>query len=166
MTSLTAEEALRWNDTVANQFRTLLSKHPGALSVACDIRGGSTVADFLQHIVAAELRYAERLNNDPVTDHTDIPKSSVEDLFDTHDFAIAKYRSLLENETYEWNIDMEFATKEGIFVASRRVILFHALLHSLRHYAQLATLLRQAGIATGPSTDYLFMSARRVERRA
>jgi len=165
MTSLTAEEVLKWNDSNANRWRSLLSKSPNALSVRCDIRGGSTVADLLQHIVAAELRYAERLHGEPVTEYEDIPKASVNDIFDTHDLAFAKYRDLLENDSYEWHADIEFTTKDGLIVASRRVILFHAMLHSMRHYAQLATLLRHAGIIVDWQQDYLFTTGRLIERR-
>jgi len=165
MTSLTAEEVLRWNDSNATQWRNLLSRYPNALTLRCDIRGGSTVADLLQHIVAAELRYAERLRGESVTEYGDIPKASVHDIFDTHDLAFAKYRDLLENDSYEWHTDMEFTTKEGIINASRRVILFHAMLHSIRHYAQLATLLRHSGINADWQMDYLFTTGRLIERR-
>jgi uncharacterized damage-inducible protein DinB len=165
MTSLTAEEALKWNDASARQWRKLLAKYPNALLVPCDIRDGRTVADLLQHIVAAELRYAERLHNEPVTDYADIPKASVNDLFDTHDMAMAKYRDLLENGSYNWQADVEFPTPKGLLIASRRTILFQALLHSMRHYAQLATLLRQAGIDPGASQDFLFMNSKVIERR-
>jgi uncharacterized damage-inducible protein DinB len=43
-----------------------------------------------------------------------------------------------------------------------RTILLHALLHAMRHYAQLSTLVRQAGFATGFASDYLLMDAERV----
>ena len=165
MTSLTAEEVLSWNDTNANRWRDLLNKHPKALSLRCDIRGSSTVADLLQHIVAAELRYAERLHGEPVTEYEDIPKATVNDIFDTHDLAFAKLRDMLENDSYEWDTDIESATKDGLLIASRRVVLFHTLLHSMRHYAQLTTLLRHAGITVDWQQDYLFMGARLIERR-
>ena len=165
MTSLTGKEVLTWNDSNAKRWRNLLGKHPNALSVRCDIRGGSTVADLLQHIVAAELRYAERLHGEPVTEYEDIPKASVNDIFDTHDLAFAKYRGLLENDSYEWHTDIEFTTKDGLVVAPRRVVLFHAMLHSIRHYAQLATLLRHAGIAADWQQDFLFTTGRLIERR-
>jgi uncharacterized damage-inducible protein DinB len=40
--------------------------------------------------------------------------------------------------------------------------LFHALLHSVRHYGQLATLARQHGVAPDWPMDYLFMDMERV----
>jgi uncharacterized damage-inducible protein DinB len=43
-----------------------------------------------------------------------------------------------------------------------RTLLFHALLHGIRHYAQLATLTRQAGHPANVAGDYLFMDAQSV----
>jgi uncharacterized damage-inducible protein DinB len=160
MTSLTAEEVLEWNDSNATQWRNLLHKHPNALSLPCDIRGGTTVADLLQHIVAAELRYAERLHGDPVTDYEDVPKSGVDDIFGAHDRAVATFRLLLEDDSYPWHTEMEFTTKAGGLIATRQVILFHAMLHSMRHYAQLTPLLRHAGITVDWQQDFLFTTGR------
>jgi len=43
--------------------------------------------------------------------------------------------------------------------ASRRKLMAHALLHSQRHWAQLATLLRAAGFPTGFRGDMIFSAA-------
>jgi len=45
--------------------------------------------------------------------------------------------------------------------ATRRKILAHALLHSIRHWAQLATLVRAAGYQPGIAGDLLASSALR-----
>lgn len=164
MTSLTAEEALLWNDTTSQRWRSLLEEHPEALTMPCDIREGTLVRDLLQHIVGAELRYAERLMGDPVTDYAAIPKTNVTELFDMHDFAMAKYRTLVEDESYDWAREVEMETRsQGTLVALRRSVLFHALMHSVRHYAQLATLLRQKGIPAEFPMDYFLVSARAAE---
>jgi uncharacterized damage-inducible protein DinB len=42
---------------------------------------------------------------------------------------------------------------------TRRKVLGHALLHSQRHWAQLATLVRAAGFPSGFGGDLLFSSA-------
>jgi uncharacterized damage-inducible protein DinB len=162
MTNLTAAEVLNWNDTTAKHWRKLLDKHPEALAIPCDVREGQTVADLVQHIVAVELRFAERLGGDAVTDYAAIPKSIV-DMFGIHDLALAKFRALIADEAYPWDEEIELVTRSiGTLIATRRDVLFHALLHSIRHYAQLATLLRHAGISTDWQMDYLMMGARRA----
>lgn len=163
MTSLSAEEILHWNDTTARQWHALFDLHPEALAIACDIRECATVADLLQHIVAAELRYAERLSNEPITDYADIPNTHPAAIFATHDRALAKLRVLLADNSYDWEREVDFVTRSaGTIIATRRTILFHALLHSIRHYAQLATLLRHQGIRMTHQMDYLSMGARQA----
>lgn len=50
----------------------------------------------------------------------------------------------------------------GVLRASRKTILVHALMHSIRHYAQLATLVRQHGVKPDWQMDYLLMGTQRV----
>jgi uncharacterized damage-inducible protein DinB len=57
-----------------------------------------------------------------------------------------------------WQHVLEFGTRSGGQMrATRRVIFMHRLLHSIRHYAQLATIVRQHGIDPGWMMDYLDM---------
>ena len=58
---------------------------------------------------------------------------------------------------------MEFVTlTAGRRRSARRTLLFHALLHGIRYYAQFATLTRQAGHPANVAGDYLFMDAQSV----
>ena len=163
MTSLTAQELLDWNDTTARNWRALLEQHPEALAFPCDIRSSETVADLLQHIVAVDLRYVQQLHGEPISDYADIPKSTVAEIFHTHDLALEKYRTLIADSSFNWDQDIDVITRSlGAFICPRRAIMFHALLHGIRHYAQLATLLRHHGIAPNWHMDYLMMAARRA----
>ena len=162
MTSLTANEVLQWNDSNTAHWRKLFEQHPEALALPCDIRGSSTVADLLQHIVAVELRYAERLGEEAVTEYADVPKESITKIFAVHDRAIAKINILLADATYDWQLEIDMETRQGRLIATRNAVLFHTLLHSMRHYAQLATLLRHSGITATWPMDYLMVSARRA----
>jgi uncharacterized damage-inducible protein DinB len=154
---LTTTELIAWLDTTSTRWQNLLNAHPELLSMPCDIMGVGTVAQLLQHIVAVELRYAERLADLPVSDYAAIPFDNVESLYATHDRALAILRQLLASNI-DWSQSIEFATRAmGPARSTRKTILFHALFHSIRHYAQLATLARQHGIKPDWSMDYLFM---------
>jgi uncharacterized damage-inducible protein DinB len=60
----------------------------------------------------------------------------------------------------DWNQPMDFTTRTmGTLRSNRKTILFHALLHGIRHYAQLASLVRQCGVKPDWPMDYLFMHA-------
>jgi uncharacterized damage-inducible protein DinB len=119
--------------------------------------GVKTVAGLLQHIVAVELRYAERLADLPVSDYTDIPFDSVETIYATHNRAMMILKQLLASDI-DWDAPIEYATRTmGQARSARKTILFHALLHGIRHYAQLATLVRQHGVKPNWAMDYISM---------
>jgi uncharacterized damage-inducible protein DinB len=163
MLTIPAEDLLRWNDETAIHWRDLVRAHPEILSIPCDVRASGTVARVLQHIVAVELRYAERLSSLPETSYDDIPYSTADELFVTHVRALDMIRTLLADDTYDWNQPLEFQTLSiGRLRATRRDILLHLLMHSIRHYAQLATLVRSQGTKPGWQMDFLVVNARPV----
>ena len=157
---LSATELLEWNDLTAQHWKALLAANPAALEFPCDVYGAGTVRGLLRHIVAVELRYSERLSGEPVTPYEKVPEGSAEELFAQHDQTMARYRKLLADESIDWDEKLEFTTiSAGTRTATRKRILFHAFLHGIRHYAQLATLVRQRGIKPDWPMDFLFRGA-------
>jgi uncharacterized damage-inducible protein DinB len=78
-------------------------------------------------------------------------------------FAIGKrartmYRDYLATATDEDLVSvLEFNTRTaGVLRSSKRKMFAHALLHGVRHWAQLTTALRQAGYTTGWGKDFLY----------
>ncbi len=117
---------------------------------------------LLQHIVAVELRYADQLSGLAPTDYAAIPFDSAETIYATHERAMKGFQELLDSDV-DWNENFEFVTRSmGPMRATRKTVLFHALLHGIRHYAQLATLVRQHGIKPGWQMDYLMMGVERA----
>ena len=160
--ALTAEETMAWVERTSEGWRSLLAAHPKALQVPCDVMGVSTVGELLQHIVAVEVRYAQQLAGLPPSDYASIPFDSAEAIYATHQRAFALFKEQLASGV-DWDERIVYATRSmGSMRSSRKSILFHALLHSVRHYAQLATLLRQHGIKPGWPMDYLVMDMERV----
>ena len=126
------------------------------------LAGVATVGGLLQHIVAVELRYAERLAELPATDYAAIPFDSSEVIYATHDRAMHLLREQIGRDV-DWSERIEFPTRSiGRVRASRRAVLFHSMLHGIRHYAQLATLVRESGIKTDWPMDYLPMDMERL----
>jgi uncharacterized damage-inducible protein DinB len=158
MTALSGMELLAWVEQTSTGWRALVCEHPEMLSQPCDVRETSSVAGLLQHIVAVELRYAQRLNGMKESSYDEIGFSSGEELYSTHDRAMELLRVVLGRDEFQWEENIEFTTRNsGTMRASRRVILVHLLMHSIRHYAQLATLVRHHGIVPNWPMDYLFM---------
>ena len=158
MTALTAEELMAWVERTTEGWRTLVRAHPEALALPCDVRETHSVAELLQHIVAVELRFAERLHDLPETPYEQIGFGSADTIFRTHERAMAMLPELLGRGPEFWEQVVDIQTRNaGRLRTSRRTMLVHLLLHSIRHYAQLATLVRQHGIAPGWPMDYLMM---------
>jgi uncharacterized damage-inducible protein DinB len=159
---LTAEELLAWVETTNAKWRDLVAAHPEILALQCDVMGAATAGGLLQHIVAVELRYAEQLSGLPPSEYATIPYDSAEAIYATHQRAFALLREQLAANV-DWDEWFEFMTRSmGPARSMRKTILYHLLFHSIRHYAQLATLVRQHGIKPGWPMDYIFMQVERV----
>ncbi len=160
---LTPQDLIAWNEKTATNWQELLTSHPELLTAPCDIAGTKTIGELLQHIVAVELRYAERLADLPVSDYANVPFDSAKSIYATHDRAMAIFQQLLAAPDFDWDQPLEFMTRSyGPARSNRKTILFHALLHGIRHYAQLATLARQQGVKPEWLMDYLAMHIERV----
>jgi uncharacterized damage-inducible protein DinB len=160
--ALSADEMLAWLEMTSTKWRALIEEHPEILAMPCDVMGVGTVGELLQHIVAVELRYGEQLSGLPVTEYVAIPFDSAAAIYATHDRAMKMFRDLLASDL-DWDGKFDFVTRSmGPARATRKTILFHAMLHAIRHYAQLATLVRQHGVKPGWQMDYLMMGIERV----
>ena len=77
--------------------------------------------------------------------------------FGLHRQAAQRFHDLLKEQNVDWSEQLEFMTvSAGKKSATRERIFFHALLHGIRHYGQLATLVRQHGVKPDWSMDFLF----------
>ena len=160
MVGISGSELLDWVDGTSRGWKKLITAHPGVLTFPCDIRETKSVAELLQHIVAVELRFAERLNELTETSYESIPYDSVTAIYATHDRAMELLRPLMERDGEFWKTVLEMKTRRaGIVRATRRTVLVHLLTHSIRHYAQLATLSRQQGVPQDVPMDYIAMHA-------
>ena len=151
-------ELLDANRRDAEKWGAWFDAQPASvLDVPMTVAGTKDVREFLLHIFAVELRYAERLNGREVTPYEALPTGSVADLFGIGGRAHEMYREYLANATDEdLAIVLEFPTRSaGTLRASKRKMFAHAMLHSVRHWAQLATELREAGYPTNWGKDFL-----------
>jgi uncharacterized damage-inducible protein DinB len=144
---LSADELLRFCFAETQRWRDWLAGNEKLLDLPIDIAYAKTVRDLVLHIVAVDLRYAERLLGEKVTDYEELPTSTLAELFSTADRAREKLEAFVEKANdAEWNQVLSFPTRSaGTLSSSKRKIFIHTLLHGMRHWAQLATYLRQQG---------------------
>ena len=164
MIALTADELMAWNKRTTEGWRQLAAQHPELLGFPCDVRETRNVAELMRHIVAVELRYTQRLLALPESPYDEVPIDSAEAIYAVHDKTMTLLEALLAREEPAWwEGQIEFTTiTAGRVRSSRRAVLVHLLMHSLRHYAQLATLVRQHGVKPGWPMDYLYMDHQRA----
>lgn len=158
--ALTLDELLAWSDESTRKWLQFLAANPALQQLPCGIYGTASVLGLARHIVAVELRHSQRLAGLPVTPYDEIPEDSLEALFALHAETVERLRTLLADPTQDWAAEIEFTTlSAGKMHATRRKVFAHALLHSIRHWAQVATLARAAGLLPGFAGDLLASSA-------
>jgi len=158
---VTLQELLADNEASTAKWQVWFQANPAALDVPCDIYNSGTVRGMLKHIFAVELRHSQRLLGQEVVAYDAIPVGSLEDLVAVHARAIVNLRQFLSqanDATLTENIELQ-TVSAGTLHASRRKLFVHILLHSIRHWAQLSTLLREKGFRTEWPKDFLFSEA-------
>ncbi len=156
------EELLGWSEEASSFWKAHLDANPALLELPCGIGGAATVNDFVRHIWGVELRWAHRLAGEPELPRDAVPAGPLNAIYDTHKQAVRIFRKMLDNPTENWEgtytLSVAWLPPEKQKM-SRRKVLAHTLLHSQRHWAQLATLLRTAGFPSESRGDLLFSSA-------
>jgi len=160
MTSaITFEELLGWNQESSRFWKAHLSANPYLLELPCGIGGAENVQAFVRHIWGADLRWAERLAGLPETPREAVPAGPLDALYDLHLRAAKIFSELVAGPNANWDGDYTLQASwlpEGKHTLSRRKVMGHALFHSQRHWAQLATLVRAAGHPSEFRGDLLF----------
>src|SRR5436305_13877881 len=119
--ALTFSELLQYTESEYSHWREWFKKNPAALEVKTDIAETSNVRQLVLHIVAVDLRYAERLLGEDVTTYDKIP-NSCEGLFGTADVALKKMqRFVAKAGDHDWQKKVTFWTMTaGRHTASKR----------------------------------------------
>jgi uncharacterized damage-inducible protein DinB len=105
-----------------------------------------SVGDWVKHIFSAEIRYVERLSGQPLTDASLVPSHNLNQLFQFGE----RTRKALEEfvatfPAAEWDVPRGFTVLKYQLRMTPRKTITHALLHEIRHWAQIATMLRLNG---------------------
>ncbi len=134
-------------------------QNPKALDVelggaAKDVRG------LVLHIITVELRYVERLLGQAPRSFDAFRGATFEQMQELFAESRRMIDEVLSRSTPESMSDVIVSQTKafGEVRASKRKVLVHMMLHGMRHWAQLAMALRQAGFATG-THDLIFSKA-------
>ena len=150
----TESETGRWYDWLREQG-------PEVLEIRMGEGTRETVRDVIGHVFAVELRYAQRLLGRPVTGFEQLDTSTLDALWRIHRTSRSTLQAYLDRAPVgERERALTFETRSlGTLTYSAHKVMVHALLHGIRHWAQVATALRQAGHRQPWEHDWLLNEA-------
>ncbi len=159
--AITFEELLAWCQQSASFWKGHLDANPALLQLPCGIGGNMDVQAFVRHVWGVELLWSQRIAGLPERNKDVWPTGPLDTLFELHLEAVRNFRKLLDDPARDWNARLDFdrpGMPPELRYPSHRKVLAHALLHGNRHWAQLSTLVRNAGFPSGFLGDLLFSS--------
>lgn len=159
--ALTFRELLDYTAGETARWEAWFAANPDALDLPYAAGQLATVRGVVHHVFLVERRHVQRLRGEPVSAYEDVPASPDGALFDAGREARALFEAFVAAATpADLARVIEFDTlSAGRRRSSGRKLAVHALLHGVRHWAQLASHLRAAGRATDWQHDILMSPA-------
>jgi uncharacterized damage-inducible protein DinB len=160
LVAVTLEDLFADCELTTSRWKKFFAANPAAAEVSTDIAGSGTIGGLVSHIYMAAVRNSERLLGEPINDF----KATTRDLagaWELERTATASLRRFLATAD-EATLDgtLTFTTKAaGEITVTRRTLCLHIFVHSIRHWAQIGPLVRQAGYPVGWGQDILFSEA-------
>jgi uncharacterized damage-inducible protein DinB len=161
--SLRFDELLHYTNSEREKWRGWFGGHADALEAPVQSGGRfPTAGKLIDHIFLVERRHLQRLLAEPLSNQTGLTGNNAQPLFD---YGASVRREL---EQYVQDLDDDVADQERAFQVgdqplsmTPRKLLFHILLHELRHWAQIALAVRVAGFEPPGNHDLLYSTALR-----
>jgi uncharacterized damage-inducible protein DinB len=148
---------LAYRDAETDRWRDWLDRHPAALDVPIGTGRTATVRGLIVHILAVELRYAERLLGRRVTAYEELEPATTDEIFAIGRRAramIDEFLATADDRTMRETLEFETLTA-GRVRATKYKITANLVNHGVRHWAQIATVLRQHGYGDQWAHDFL-----------
>ena len=160
MLHVNLNDLLEYTDWERAKWHTLLQQHgPEVLKVSAGPHGDgrfAAVGDLIRHIFSAEKRYVERLAGRALTDTSTLATDDLDALFAFGRKSRQELRQFIDTFAPEqWDVPHEFTLMNSFLRATPRKIMIHVVIHEIRHWAQIGTLLRLQGVI-GEFHDFLF----------
>ena len=151
------DELLRHNEEETERWRGFFRAHPQALDLKVEMAQMKDLRGAVQHIFVVELLYAEVMagaKREKIR-WEDFPANTQKELFGNHDRAIELLRKVMA-QNLRWDETLTFGNRDFTVTATRRKMFMHVMLHSIRHWAQIAMVLRQNGFKQDWQHDFIF----------
>ena len=159
--TITLDELLTWTTDEREKWRAWFKAHPEALDVAIQPGGRfPTVWSLIDHVMLVEHRHTLRLQGRDLPTTTGVAAGDIDALWSygvRGREAVVGYVPTLKAE--DVNRPRDVIVAGGTYPMSPRKLLFHMALHEVRHWAQIASAVRAAGLAPPGEHDLFYSSA-------
>lgn len=163
MLTLSFDELLRYTMEERDKWRRFFAGRAEAMETPLHPAGRfPTVGKLIDHIFLVERRHLQRLRGEPLADRTGLTGNNAPPLFD---YGASVRREL---EQYVGELDEDVANQVRLFEVrdqqwpmSARKLLFHILMHEIRHWAQITHAVRLAGLEPPGDHDLFYSRALR-----
>jgi uncharacterized damage-inducible protein DinB len=159
--SLSFAELVHYTNIERERWRGWFEAHPGAMELAVQPGGRlPTVGKLIDHIFLVERRHLQRLTESPLSESTGLTGNNAPPLFD--------YGASVRRELEQFVADLDedtagqvrtFNVRDQETPMTPRKLLFHILLHEIRHWAQIALAIRVAGLEPPGDHDLFYSKA-------
>lgn len=142
------------------KWRSWFDAHPSAFEAPVQPGGRFPVVwDLLDHLFLVEARHTLRILREAVVDQTGVARGDSDALWRFADSSRARLLKTVQDLTE--TAVREFGVRDQTFRMTPRKLVFHILIHEVRHFAQIAVAVRNAGFP--PPGEHDFFYARAVE---
>jgi uncharacterized damage-inducible protein DinB len=149
---LTVDEFLGYSNEQRAIWESWLRDHPPAIA---------TVWQLIAHLFLTEKRQTERMSGvTALTPSVGVAEPDVAGLFAFGRAARADLAAFIATLCDERACEpMEFHLPNGVYAVSPRKMIFNLLVHDVRHWAQIALIVRNAGMTPPGRHDLLHSAA-------
>lgn len=160
--TISLDELLAWTAEERAKWLPWFKQNPAALDVAVQPGGRfPTVGSLIDHIFVVEVRHTLRLQRQSqLPASTGVAAGDIDGLFAYAARAREGVKRLLPTiDAADLNAPRDVVVADGTYPLSPRKLLFHMVLHEVRHWAQIAAAVRAAGHAPPGNHDLFYSRA-------
>lgn len=159
--TISLDELLGWTAEERAKWLPWFKANPAALDLTMQPGGRfPTVGALVDHIFLVEVRHTLRLQRQDLPTQSAVAVNDIDGLWEY----AARGREALQAYVQSLSADdaltpREVAVQSGTYPMTPRKLLFHLALHEVRHWAQVAAIVRLAGIAPPGDHDLFYSKA-------
>lgn len=159
--TITLDELLGWTAEERAKWLPWFKAHPEALDLAMQPGGRfATVGSLIDHIFLVEQRHTLRLQGKELPASTGVAPGDIDAMWAYAERGRQAVHAYVPTVSAgDINTPRDVVVASGSYAMSPRKVLFHMALHEVRHWAQIASTVRAAGLPPPGDHDLFYSKA-------